>query len=586
MVLEMDYNQVLEHVQINNIVLAAAGDGVISGLDVTEKGTPDMSVDVAAGSCMVGGTKYTESGTVNLAIAAAHATLARKDIVIYDVGTTNPLIVTGTPATPPIPPDITAGDILLAIVDVAATDTTITNSEITDCIVEITKLDELAAPSDNANLNASTAVHGLLKKLNNSSSQFMNGQGNWATPAGAGDMSKSVYDTNDNGVVDSAEAVPWAGITGKPSTYVPSAHGPNHQSGGSDAIKLDDFATPDDNTDLDASTSVHGLLKKLNNNSGQYLNGQGNWAAPSGSGDMLKSTYDPNYDGIIAVAQTEANNYAHPSARQCSTGTWAWTQVTGEPTYCTRWPTWSEVTSKPSTFTPSAHNQSAATITSGILAVARGGTGVSDDSYDADKVDGCDAGTSTANVYKLLASSFGAFPFFTALGMSKLDAGTDGYRLTTHSTTINPAWEAASDLIFSDTHCPKCGEEFQDGDDLILHVIGHNEVGDILTLPMHLSCANAPKKIVTVKRKVMEDQYILDEATGELKVQRVQKTVKKTVTRHKLKEGCIIDGGTGKAHTIDDKGIRGNAMHKLTDAIEKIEEEIEEVVYEDVEYKL
>lgn len=45
--------------------------------------------------------------------------------------------------------------------------------------------------------------------------------------SGTGDMSKSTYDTNNNGKVDSAEAadsVPWSGITGTPSTFTPSAH--------------------------------------------------------------------------------------------------------------------------------------------------------------------------------------------------------------------------------------------------------------------------------------------------------------------------------------------------------------------------
>jgi hypothetical protein len=45
--------------------------------------------------------------------------------------------------------------------------------------------------------------------------------------AGAGDMSKSVYDTTNNGKVDvaeAAEAVPWTGVTGKPSSFAPSAH--------------------------------------------------------------------------------------------------------------------------------------------------------------------------------------------------------------------------------------------------------------------------------------------------------------------------------------------------------------------------
>src|SRR4029450_328423 len=45
----------------------------------------------------------------------------------------------------------------------------------------------------------------------------------------------------------------------------PTAHHTSHESGGSDAIKLDDLAVPDDNTDLNASTSKHGLMKKLSN---------------------------------------------------------------------------------------------------------------------------------------------------------------------------------------------------------------------------------------------------------------------------------------------------------------------------------
>jgi len=44
---------------------------------------------------------------------------------------------------------------------------------------------------------------------------------------GAGDKSKAVYDTSNNGKVDvaeTAEAVPWTGVTGKPSSFPPSAH--------------------------------------------------------------------------------------------------------------------------------------------------------------------------------------------------------------------------------------------------------------------------------------------------------------------------------------------------------------------------
>lgn len=60
-----------------------------------------------------------------------------------------------------------------------------------DAAIAATKLDDLATPDDNTDLNASTSVHGLLKKLDNSATNFMNGQGNWATPAGAGAVDTS-----------------------------------------------------------------------------------------------------------------------------------------------------------------------------------------------------------------------------------------------------------------------------------------------------------------------------------------------------------------------------------------------------------
>lgn len=42
------------------------------------------------------------------------------------------------------------------------------------------RLDELAAPTDVTTLNASTTAHGLLAKLSNVVTQFLNGQGSWA----------------------------------------------------------------------------------------------------------------------------------------------------------------------------------------------------------------------------------------------------------------------------------------------------------------------------------------------------------------------------------------------------------------------
>lgn len=46
------------------------------------------------------------------------------------------------------------------------------------------------------------------------------------------------------------------------------------------ATKLDDLTAPDDNTDLNASTSTHGLLFKLGGGTTNFLRADGTWAAP------------------------------------------------------------------------------------------------------------------------------------------------------------------------------------------------------------------------------------------------------------------------------------------------------------------
>lgn len=59
------------------------------------------------------------------------------------------------------------------------------------------------------------------------------------------------------------------------------------------------------------------------------------------------------------------------------THTHPWSQVTGAPVFTTRWPNWTEVTDKPTTFTPAAHVHSTADITTGTgLADARRGVWV------------------------------------------------------------------------------------------------------------------------------------------------------------------------------------------------------------------
>jgi hypothetical protein len=78
-------------------------------------------------------------------------------------------------------------------------------------------------------------------------------------------------------------------------------HATHHQSGGIDPIKLDDLATPDDNTDLNVSTSRHGLVPKISGSDDYVLTKSGSaavWAAPTGGGSPAGG------DGALVLLQT------------------------------------------------------------------------------------------------------------------------------------------------------------------------------------------------------------------------------------------------------------------------------------------
>ena len=71
-------------------------------------------------------------------------------------------------------------------------------------------------------------------------------------------------------------------------------------------IKLDDLGTPDDNTDLDASTSRHGLLLKLGGGSTNFLRADGTWSAPPGTGGGEANTASNVGAGGVGVFKQKA----------------------------------------------------------------------------------------------------------------------------------------------------------------------------------------------------------------------------------------------------------------------------------------
>lgn len=124
---------------------AAHGVTTATGLAVVQNGTPNMSVNVAAGlaiitptsSAALGPFPFYNNATENLSIGAAHASLARRDLVIAEIriGSTPRLfVVPGTPSGAPVDPSLVLYPDCLIIgrVRVAAAASSITNAAIDD----------------------------------------------------------------------------------------------------------------------------------------------------------------------------------------------------------------------------------------------------------------------------------------------------------------------------------------------------------------------------------------------------------------------------------------------------------------------
>lgn len=103
----------------------------------------------------------------------------------------------------------------------------------------------------------------------------------------------------------------------------PAAHHASHEAGGSDAIKLDDLAAPDDNTDLNASSSAHGLMPKSPADATKFLNGAATPAyaqvkdSDIATSDITTNDVTTSKHGFAPKAPNDATKYLD------GTGAWS-----------------------------------------------------------------------------------------------------------------------------------------------------------------------------------------------------------------------------------------------------------------------
>ena len=85
-----------------------------------------------------------------------------------------------------------------------------------------------------------------------------------------------------------APSVAYSATTGQcTDDHLAQAHQTAHNSAGADALKLDDLSAPDDNTDLNFSTTAHGLVPK-GTNTDNFPKDDGTWSAPRGGGAVTR----------------------------------------------------------------------------------------------------------------------------------------------------------------------------------------------------------------------------------------------------------------------------------------------------------
>lgn len=127
-----------------------------------------------------------------------------------------------------------------------------------------------------------------------------------------GDMAKAVYDTDNDGVVDAAESVPWTGITGK----VVATTGADGLLSATDKTKLDGIATGANNYVHPANHPPSIITQDASNRFTSDAEKTA-WNAKASTAQVTTSV-----DGLMIAADktkldgvaTGANNYVHPAS--------------------------------------------------------------------------------------------------------------------------------------------------------------------------------------------------------------------------------------------------------------------------------
>ena len=299
------------------------------GGSATWTGLTDTVAAIVANQLVIGNGAGTQLGFVNpstldvgkvdgcdAGVATANvfkipASLARGDIFFVNVsgnvvrlgaGTSGHFLKTQSTTADPIWAPVPGGGALGDLSDVTITapatsgDTIIhdgmdfKNANI-DTRIMATKLDDLATPNDNTDLNSSLFQHGLLRKLEAGTTNFLCQDGEWRAPPGAagGETNtasnqglcgvglfkvKNVVNLEFKNIDASSNKISITDNTGDITVAIDVVPA---------NIPLDTLGATTDNIILDSTTAKHGLLPKLGGGTTNFLCADGVWREPPGA---------------------------------------------------------------------------------------------------------------------------------------------------------------------------------------------------------------------------------------------------------------------------------------------------------------
>lgn len=277
-------NQCILTSHIEAVSRASRETGIVNGNRLTASTPADMVVTIGAGRIKIAGTPA-DVAEDTVTLDAAHATLPRIDIIYRDV-TGDAKAAKGTPATiedpkglsdwksytSPMPPSSIPPGAIIGAVWIPAECTAITSEYIWMFAGGVGDLaTSIGTPGTDAMPASEKAVRDVLAECAPAAKGVTNGDSH----DHSGGDGAQIDHGSLGGRTDDDHSIYYNQARGD-ARYAQLAHAARHASGGADAIKIDDLAAGDDNTDLNASTSKHGLMQKYPNTA-QALKGDGSW---------------------------------------------------------------------------------------------------------------------------------------------------------------------------------------------------------------------------------------------------------------------------------------------------------------------